>query len=708
MLRAICGISMVLIFSFACQGTEMFVYQEKDSPTADVTIHISRQSDYIVSGRLFGKFSENLGKNIYGGFWAQIVENPSLEPIRICLHRDWYTNHEKNYFKRYTQLEIPTESDAKHIGYYWTNWNGDGNANYALLPEAYNSSYSQLIEVKRIPIDHVGVGIRQLIFLPVNRVRQYQVSFYAKSATTPIIVVINDSVNPKKIYGILKFDTGKCADDWKQYQGVLSVNISKAMLGKPVWLCIGLTQPGKCQIDQLTLFPADAIAEGFDPEVVTLWKQAGVTLLRFPGGNYVSGYHWKDDIGPRDKRITSKNVAWNDVDQHQVGTDEHISFCRLIGAEPMICVNAGNGTAEEAADWVEYCNGSPTTRWGKVRAENGHPEPYNVKFWEIGNELWGDWQIGHCTASEYARRYRAFYTAMKSRDPSIELIACGHISGDWNEVLFQNCADILRSVSVHFLFSNTPHADAVYAYLSQIGYSHIFENVYRRIHQLGRKYQADINIAITEAMVFNFPAYQPRPETMTEAIYYAGIITSAIRTEGLVNLVTHSALINHGGGMAKENGIVYPQPVYYALKELRQVIGTRPVAVTVRCRFSSIPEWQSSWAGDTPVQFPLVDVMPLMDKNELKIILINRTPDTSVPVNFDIPQAKFKKIARYYELAGESFMARNELKYPNRVTPHIRHVKLENPEKFAMVLKPASLNVITLYNPKTLIPTSKR
>jgi len=175
------------------------------------------------------------------------------------------------------------------------------------------------------------------------------------------------------------------------------------MLGKPVWFCIGLAQPGRCQLDQITLFPSDALAQGFDPDVVRLWKESGVNILRFPGGNYVSGYHWKDDIGPRDKRFTNKNVAWNDVDQHQVGTDEHISFCRLIGAEPMICVNAGNGTAEEAADWVEYCNGGPQTKWGKVRAENDFPKPYNVKFWEIGNELWGDWQIGYCSSTEYAK-----------------------------------------------------------------------------------------------------------------------------------------------------------------------------------------------------------------------------------------------------------------------------------------------------------------
>lgn len=677
----------------------MFVYREKDIPNAEVTIDITRQSEYAVSERLFGKFSENLGHNIYGGFWAQIVENPSLEPITICMNRNEYTDHERNYFKRYTHLDIIAESEVKNIAYYWFNWNEEnGNAKYQLLPDAYNTQYSQLIEVNQVPQDEPGVGIRQLIFLPVKRVKQYQVSFYVKEHTAPIIVAISDVKNPNKFFGKTVFKPIKAnSSGWKKYSGLIKLDIPDSMLGKPVWFYIGLKSPGRLQLDQLTLFPTDALAEGFDPEVAKYWKDSGVTILRFPGGNYVSGYHWKDDIVPRVQRITRKNVAWNDVDQHQVGTDEHISFCRLIGAEPMICVNAGNGTAEEAADWVEYCNGSPKTKWGKIRANNGHPKPYQVKLWEIGNELWGDWQIGYCSPQEYARRYRAFYTAMKSRDPSIEIIACGHIAGDWNEVLFKNCADILQSASVHFLFGNNPNSESRYTYLSQVGYTHIFENLYRRIHKLGKKYHADINIAVTEAMVFNFQANQPRPETLTEALYYAGIITSAIRTEGIVNLFTHSAIINHGGGMTKENAVVYPQPVYYALKELRRVVGSKPMAVEVACRFSDIPEWQSYWAGDTPVRFPLVDVMPLIRKEQLDIILINRTPYKSVDVKFNIPKSNYANNLRVYELSGDSFLAQNDLMNPNRVKPSITDIKIANSEQFTIKSKPASLYVITLY-----------
>src|SRR5206468_5093319 len=110
---------------------------------------------------------------------------------------------------------------------------------------------------------------------------------------------------------------------------------------------------------------------------------------RWPGGNFVSTYHWEDGVGPLDSRPTKANFAWGALELNTFGTDEFISFCRAVGCEPMICVNAGSGTPEEAARWIEYCNGPATSPMGKLRAANGHPEPFHVKHWEVGNELWG-------------------------------------------------------------------------------------------------------------------------------------------------------------------------------------------------------------------------------------------------------------------------------------------------------------------------------
>ncbi len=177
-------------------------------------------------------------------------------------------------------------------------------------------------------------------------------------------------------------------------------------------------------IGRLELLPADHVG-GADPDVIRLLKASRLPILRWPGGNFVSGYHWEEGVGPIDARPTVPNYAWGAVETHRFGTDEFLAYCRVVGCEPMICINGGDGTPEEAARWVEYCNGAPSTPMGRLRTKHGYREPYGVRHWELGNELWGRWQYHWTTAAGYVDRYRRFAEAMRTADPSIELYACG-------------------------------------------------------------------------------------------------------------------------------------------------------------------------------------------------------------------------------------------------------------------------------------------
>ena len=132
---------------------------------------------------------------------------------------------------------------------------------------------------------------------------------------------------------------------------------------------------------------AEADADGFRKDVVDATKKLNVSILRWPGGNFSSGYHWEDGIGPRDGRPKRVDLAWGDIESNQVGTDEFIEFCRKVGTEPYICVNLGTGSWDEARNWVEYCNRKAGTYYSDLRAKNGSPEPYNVKYWALGNEM---------------------------------------------------------------------------------------------------------------------------------------------------------------------------------------------------------------------------------------------------------------------------------------------------------------------------------
>src|SRR5512133_387605 len=151
-----------------------------------------------------------------------------------------------------------------------------------------------------------------------------------------------------------------------------------------------------------------------------------VPLLRSPSGNFASTYHWQDGIGPAERRPTRKNEAWTGLEYNPIGTDEYMRLCRLIGAEPQITVNMATGSAQEAAAWVEYCNAGSETPMGRLRASLGHPEPFNVRLWEVGNEIYGAWQAGYIGADENAERFLAFAQAMRAVDPAIELIATGN------------------------------------------------------------------------------------------------------------------------------------------------------------------------------------------------------------------------------------------------------------------------------------------
>jgi len=234
-------------------------------------------------------------------------------------------------------------------------------------------------------------------------------------------------------------------------------------------------------VGTVSLMPADNL-EGFRPEVVSALKQLRFGVLRFPGGNFVSSYEWRYGVGDIDKRPPIFDPVWHAVQPNDVGTDEFLTLCRLLGVDPYITVNAGFGDAWSARELVEYTNGAATTPMGKWRAENGHPAPYNVKFWGIGNEPWGDYQMGAMSLLQFELKHNLFAKEMRKVDPSIKLIAGGampdvmegadqarRINGqyvpdylsaaDWTGQMLLNCLDNIDMVSEHYYASGTEHTD---------------------------------------------------------------------------------------------------------------------------------------------------------------------------------------------------------------------------------------------------------
>jgi alpha-N-arabinofuranosidase len=175
--------------------------------------------------------------------------------------------------------------------------------------------------------------------------------------------------------------------------------------------------------------------DGFRTDVMDAVKKLGVSVLRYPGGNFSSGYDWKDGIGPKAQRPARPELAWHDLESNRFGTDEFLKYCQRIGAEPYICINGGLGTVDDARQWVEYTNESRHTYWADQRRKNGHEEPYKVTYWGLGNEIDGPWQLGHKNAEDYSKFAVQAAHAMRLSDPSIKLVACGSsnygANADW-------------------------------------------------------------------------------------------------------------------------------------------------------------------------------------------------------------------------------------------------------------------------------------
>src|SRR5438034_642314 len=186
---------------------------------------------------------------------------------------------------------------------------------------------------------------------------------------------------------------------------------------------------------------------GFRKDVIGEIRQMGVPIVRYPGGNFVSGYNWLDGVGPKESRPRVLDRAWNAINTNQFGTNEFMAWCKAAGTEPLMGLNLGTGTPEEAAALVEYCNLDQGTKWSDLRRKHGFAEPYKVKRWCLGNEMDGPWQIGHMTATAYGLKAQDAARQMRYVDPSLQLIACGS-SGpfmptylEWDREVLEQCYD---------------------------------------------------------------------------------------------------------------------------------------------------------------------------------------------------------------------------------------------------------------------------
>jgi alpha-N-arabinofuranosidase len=355
-------------------------------------------------------------------------------------------------------------------------------------------------------------------------------------------------------------------------------------------------------VDRVSAVPADHI-EGFDPDVLAVAKAARISEVRWPGGNFASHYHWRDGIGPVELRPTRPNFSWGGIEQNTIGTEEFLTFCRLIGAQPHLTVNSGTGNAQEAAAWVEYCNGPVDTPMGALRAAGGHPEPHDVRVWEVGNENFGNWQGGFVGSEENARRFAEFAPAMRAVSPMpLEVHACGNLfdvvgankpldavdhDGRWHTELIRRAPDDLDVVSLHALPVNDRYLDglseqdvhhALMAYPVSLERT-ILPDLFAECDASDRDpARGPVRVSMTEWGPVGARNDRVRCENAGGGLWGFDLLGVLTRFGSRIAMASPNGLL-HGGSIKKGAGIVFTDPLFDCVVRMRELVGQVPVAV---------------------------------------------------------------------------------------------------------------------------------
>ena len=426
----------------------------------------------------------------------------------------------------------------------------------------------------------------------------------------------------------------------------------------------GVYDPGSAHADE----------DGFRSDVCDALKMLDMTAMRYPGGNFASGYHWVDGVGPREDRPTVQSRAWHTVETNQFGTDEFIKLCRGMDWTPMFTVNLGTGTPEEAADWVEYTNAAAGTVYADMRVENGSTDPHDVKLWCLGNELDGPWQLGHVPAREYALRARQTAKMMKDVDSEVELVACGSSGitmptyAEWDRTVLEIVGDLADYISVHRYVDN-PSGDTAdfLAVTSSIDRQIEEIDAVCRCVQAKRRSEVRAYLSFDEWNVWFHQRRKSRPRkagsgpleelyTLEDALVVAGFLNSFLRHADVVKIANLAQIVNviapivtHGDAMLIQS-IFYPFAMF---AKRRRGVSLRPVVAG--------PAYDSVNYG----RVHTVDASAILDGEMLHVFAINRDVTEAAKLAVDVSDGEIVGVESAELLTGPDALVVNTFEAPD-------------------------------------------
>jgi alpha-N-arabinofuranosidase len=455
-------------------------------------------------------------------------------------------------------------------------------------------------------------------------------------------------------------------------------------LGRAVYA--GVYEPGSRLAD----------GKGFRSDVAREIKDLGVPIVRYPGGNFVSGYNWLDGVGPKAQRPVVLDRAWNSIETNQFGTNEFIEWCGMVGAEPLLGMNFGTGTVESAVAYVEYCNLDRGTRWSELRRAHGYDRPHNVRHWCLGNEMDGPWQIGQLQAREYGRKARDAAQQMRVIDPNLQLIACGS-SGTfmptylaWDREVLEECYDKVDGISLHAYYGNTSE----WSGNSTARFLAMNLDMDRHIHEIAavcdyvqglQKSSKRLWLSFDEWNVW----YRARSDQFTngrrtaaphlleevynleDALLVGGFVNTLLRNSDRVRVGCLAQLVNVIAPLVTNESGVLRQSTYYpyswALRYARgRVLDLRVESDTYPIKGTGL---QADFARDADV--PFLDLVATLDESagQAAVLMLNRDLDAARDIVLEWGDVVPSRVLACETLTGPDLKAVNTFADPRRVAP---------------------------------------
>ncbi len=450
---------------------------------------------------------------------------------------------------------------------------------------------------------------------------------------------------------------------------------------------------------------------GFRPDVLDLARELGITIARYPGGNFVSGYDWEDGVGPLEERPTRLELAWRSIERNEIGTDEFIRWTRLAGVEPMLAVNLGTRGVDAARALVEYCNHRRGTARSEQRIRNGHSEPHAIRVWCLGNEMDGPWQIGRKTAVEYGRLAAEAGKAMKLVDPTIELVACGSSGrsmptfGTWEASVLQECYDVVDYVSLHAYYEQAD--DDLDSFLACARDMDAFiDSVVSTCDHVRACVRSDrsINLSFDEWNVWyqsqlgdltrreweQHPRLIENVYTLADAVVVGSLLITLLRHADRVRIACLAQLVNaiapimtETSGPAWRQTIFHPFALTAAHARDGVVLRVEPTSPTIdTARYGAVPALAATAVWHEEL-------------GELAIFAVNRSVSEPLELRVTLRDLDLPAV-QHTTLTAPDPRATNTKEHPNRVEPRLVEGAYLERQRLAATLPPLSWNLIRL------------